>query len=108
MNEQDRTIAREALENVVDAFYLGRIEGTKFTISYIPEKMLMLSMLKEGNLLTRLKVAFTEEIGYRPFCKYTEPESLGSLKTYEWAKDDAIERIVQLKAEGKKIITLFL
>jgi len=97
--KNDLKQAGEFLDNLEGDFGKGYIEGVAFCASYIPKKMLMVSMLKESSLLERLVIAFSKAIDCSPFCKYTD---LGGMKTYEWAKNDSDERYAKLVTEGKK------
>lgn len=92
------------LENFVEPFGISHIEGERFCASYVQDKMLMVSMMKEGPLMDRLAKSFSKVIKYRPFCKYTD---LGGMKTYEWAKNDEDERFQAIIKEGKSDLVRF-
>ncbi|MEI6849655.1 MAG: hypothetical protein WCK29_01325 [archaeon] len=109
----ERDLKKAGLEEIViignhsdSVGHLGRYKGEKYNVSWIKDALLMVTMKKDGPLLTQLADAYSKVVDYKPFCKYTE--ELGGMKTYEWAKNDAFERIAQLKSEGKKDLTLFL
>lgn len=79
--------------------HFGFYKREPFNVSWIKDKLLMVSMRNDGPLLEQLAEAYSKVVEYKPFCKYTEP--LGGLKTYEWAKHDSKERHIQLLVEGK-------
>jgi len=92
--QRDLDNAREFLNSLNGHFGLSSIAGERFIVSYVPEEILMVTMVRDGPLLERLVTAFSEAVGYNPFCKYTD---LGGMKTYEWDKTDPDGRFSELE-----------
>lgn len=70
--------------------------GTLFNITWVPNRLLMLSMSAEDLSLVE---AFATVVEYRPFCRYVSRES--GLLTYEWDKEDPQGRLRELQDEGE-------
>lgn len=82
----------------------GTYKGTKFSVTYVPEKLLMLSSEKDDERHKELTHALTEIMGYEPIAKYIEPSN--ELPTTEWEKESPEERVEELKKEGKKNLVI--
>jgi len=84
---------------IVDPFGMGYTDGEPFTISWKRNELLMITMRQDNATLTRLVDAFSKIVEYKPFCKYTD---FGGMKTYEWAKEDAKERYIEISEDISK------
>jgi len=72
----------------------GTDKGNKFTLTWRPDRLMMISLLEDEQALID---AFATVVEYKPLCKYRY-ESTG-LITYEWAKYDSKERFEKLQKE---------
>lgn len=70
--------------------------GNKFSISWISNYLMMISLLKDEPVLIE---AFATVVEYKPFAKYKSKQS--GLITYEWAKKDSRKRFAELR-EGNE------
>lgn len=77
----------------------GSYKNNKFSVTYVPEKLLMVSSERDGKVHEELTDAFTQIVGYEPVAKYIEPSN--RLTTTEWDKENPEGRIKDLKEEGK-------
>jgi hypothetical protein len=78
----------------------GLYKGWPFTLSFVKDQILLVSMINDDEDSKRLVEALSSVVGYRPFCKYTASREGGV--TYEWAKNDLKERYQDLIREGKR------
>jgi hypothetical protein len=81
--------------SVSDYGCAGKTEkGTVFTITWVHNKFLLLSMSQEE---PKLVEAFSTVVGYDPFCRYVSKKS--GLRTYEWDKINPEGRFASLQDE---------
>jgi len=71
--------------------------GTKFYITWVKDKFLLLSVSQQEQALVD---AFAKVVGYQPFCRYISTK--GGLLTIEWDKQDPTGRYSELETEGVK------
>jgi hypothetical protein len=70
--------------------------GTKFSITWVPDAFLLVSVSQEEQSLIE---AFAKVVEYRPFCRYTSKKS--GLITFEWDKKDPDSRFIELENNGE-------
>lgn len=83
-------------------FCAGEYDGKTFTVSWVLQRLLMVSMKPEC-YSPELIEAFSKVVEYRPCYKYLEKAG-GKIPmiTVEWAKNDAEARFAELKEKEKK------
>lgn len=77
--------------SVCPAGCTGKYSGNHFSISWVKDVLLMLTMEEPSDTLVD---AFTKVVNYSPFCRYMDKNGL---PTVEWAKNDADQRFAELK-----------
>ncbi len=84
-------------------FCAGQYDGRLFTVSWVHQILLMVSMKPEC-YSPELIEAFTKVVEYRPCYKYLEKAG-GKIPmiTVEWAKNDAEARFAELQEKEKKV-----
>ncbi len=69
----------------------GKYSGNHFSMSWVKDVLLMLTMEEPSDALVD---AFTKVVNYSPFCRYMDKNGL---PTVEWAKNDADQRFAELE-----------
>ena len=69
----------------------GTLNGNKFSITWVKDKFLLVSMERHSDKLIK---AFAAVLGYQPFCRYVHKKH--GLPTVEWDKADPDSRYAEL------------